>query len=121
MKMKVLLITLFAMSPCAFSKDMVVFLKPEQSAFTVQLKSNPTTGYRWSLQDFNKAIFSLQQSTYQQSQPVLIGSGGYQMFSIKIKHPKKVVDEWMTFKYSRSWEKKASLKQRVHVMTQKSK
>lgn len=118
MNVKVLFIACL-LSPCAFSKDMVIFLKPEQSSFSVELKSNPTTGFQWKLVDYNKTRFTLDKSTYQQSQPVLIGSGGYQVFNITITRPKEIVDEWMTFKYARSWEPKASLKQRVHVLTQK--
>ena len=116
---KTLLLFVLTLPPCAFSKDLVVFLAPNQTQFSFDLKSNPTTGYRWEVIKYSKENLHFLNSNYKQSQTMLIGSGGYQKFLFSVKHPEKNIDEWILLKYARPWEKKAGLTQRVHAITKK--
>ena len=116
---KTLLLFVLTLPPCAYSKDMVVFLHPNQSQFSFELKSNPTTGYRWEVVKYSKENLILMSSEYKQSQTILIGSGGYQKFIFSIKNPEKSVNQWISLKYVRPWEKKSGLIQRIHVSTKK--
>jgi predicted secreted protein len=116
---KSLLYFVLILPPCAFSKDMVVFLNSNQSQFSLELKSNPTTGYRWEVMNYSKEKLTLMSSNYKQSQTMLIGSGGYQKFIFSVKHPEQTIDQWISLKYARPWEKKSGLTQRVHVLTKK--
>ena len=114
---KTLLFFVLILPPCAFAKDMVVFLNPKQSQFSFDLKSNPTTGYRWNVVKYSQAKLAYKSSNYKQQQPMLIGSGGYQKFIFNVKHPDQRIDEWISLEYARPWEKKSGLIQRVHVIT----
>jgi predicted secreted protein len=119
MFLKTLLLAVFILPPCAFSKDMVVFLNPKQSEFSFELKSNPTTGYRWEVLTYSKSQITLVSSKYKQSQAMLIGSGGYQQFLFSVNHPEQSIDLVVSLKYARPWENKSGLIQRVHVLTKK--
>lgn len=117
MRNKIFFLLLIVLPPCSFSKDMVVFLNPKQSQFSFELKSNPTTGYRWSVFKYSKVFFALKDSSYKQSQPMLIGSGGYQTFVFNVQNPDQKIDQWISMKYARPWEPKTGLIQRIHIMS----
>jgi predicted secreted protein len=68
--------------------------------FTIQLDSNPTTGYTWTV-DFDSHFLNKTDESYSQSEPRMIGSGGSQVFTfVPIKSGTTVVSAV----YKRSWE-----------------
>jgi predicted secreted protein len=50
--------------------------------FTLQLQSNPSTGYHWQC-GFDSNVVSLKNQTYVPDQPVLVGSGGKDVFTFQ--------------------------------------
>jgi inhibitor of cysteine peptidase len=91
-------------------------IKHNQNIFTVSLASNPTTGYQWTTDDYDKNIFKLQGYKYITSNPAMIGSGGNIVFTFEIinsaTYPKSSV---IKFKHSRSWDPKSATYKEVKV------
>ena len=73
--------------------------------FTITLKSNPTTGYRWQLaKPADEAVVKPGKNSYQADQhaPGMVGGGGKEVWTFTAVKPGKTVLE---FKYARAWEK----------------
>ncbi len=68
--------------------------------FTIQLASNPTTGYEWQYTGIGSHVRLLEQ-TYKAGEPVAIGSGGSDIFTFKAEGEGSAT---LTFNYKRSWE-----------------
>ena len=68
--------------------------------FDIFLDSNPTTGYRWTV-DFDTHFLSGTEKPYLPSEPGLIGSGGQQVFTFKPIHVGKTT---VSAVYKRPWE-----------------
>jgi predicted secreted protein len=68
--------------------------------FDISLDSNPTTGYRWTV-DFDTHFLNKENESYRRSQPELIGSGGKQVFTLKPIHVGKTT---VSAVYKRPWE-----------------
>jgi inhibitor of cysteine peptidase len=97
---------LLAFSVSAFADDdLVIKVNKKQPSFVVSLAANPTTGYQWSVEQFDKSLFTLTSSNYQRPQTNLIGAGGTMLFTFTLKQGKIYPNQTkMTFKYARSWE-----------------
>jgi predicted secreted protein len=73
------------------------------TAFSVCLKSNPTTGYRWRLSgDSDDSVVKLTGSRYERPESKLVGAGGREIFSFMAVGLGKVR---IRLEYARSWEK----------------
>jgi predicted secreted protein len=68
--------------------------------FNIALDSNPTTGYRWTV-DFNYRFLMKGNESYSKSQPELIGSGGQQIFTFT---PIRDGQTIISAVYKRPWE-----------------
>jgi predicted secreted protein len=68
--------------PKAMTKPVMVQLK--KTEFTVRLKANATTGYRWYLLSYNHQLFTLKGSSYVVTSK-LIGAPGMAEFKFKAK------------------------------------
>lgn len=58
--------------------------------FTIELPSNPTTGYRWFMlvnQSPKERWIELVKSEYVPDQPILLGSGGKEKLTFKAMRP----------------------------------
>jgi len=82
---------------------------PAKKGFTVILHANPSTGYQWSLEHYNKRLFKLEKKFYVPKKTKLIGAGGQTHFYFSLKERKKYPNQSkMRFNYSRPWDKKSS-------------
>lgn len=88
----------------------------QQPSFVVSLDANPTTGYQWSLVNYDNKTFTLTNSVYQKPNTKLIGAGGKMVYTfglIKGKHyPENTT---MLFKYARSWEPNSAMLKKVNI------
>jgi inhibitor of cysteine peptidase len=78
----------------------------DQSSFVVNLAANATTGFQWSVVEFDKDLLTLSSSVYQRPDTKLIGAGGRMLFTFSLNKGKtypKTTD--LSFKYARPWEK----------------
>ena len=73
--------------------------------FTIKLPGNPTTGYQWTVKQYDKAVLKLSSSQYIQPQTRRIGAGGVMTFTFSrvkgVTYPQTTI---MLFSYARSWE-----------------
>jgi inhibitor of cysteine peptidase len=71
--------------------------------FSVQLESNPTTGYKWEITEpIDKKLLLFVKSEYTLQKPQLTGSGGIETWVFKAL---KRGHTTIKFSYARSWEK----------------
>lgn len=78
---------------------------PLDQLLIVQMQSNPTTGYSWSVLECDLALLSpLGDPEYIASQPgkQLVGSGGWQVFRFQ---PQASGQAHLKLGYHRPWEK----------------
>lgn len=71
--------------------------------FTIQLKSNPTTGYAWFLREYNHNLITPVKHKFQAPTTKMMGSPGYELWTFKVKPAAFVVPHQMVlrFVYSR--------------------
>lgn len=91
----------------AFANDSLsIDVKQNQPSFQVTLKANPTTGYKWSVVNYDKKLLTLSSSVYQAPKTMLIGAGGKMVFTFTLnKGQVYPAQTKMTFNYARPWEK----------------
>jgi inhibitor of cysteine peptidase len=65
------------------------------------LKSNPTTGYAWEIAEIDGAILKETYHEYKADWPVLLGSGGKDIWHFQAEAEGKTA---LTLNYRRSWE-----------------
>jgi len=70
--------------------------------FTIQLQSNPTTGYEWSLAIEPEDIVSFKSKNYTSGESGRVGVGGTMTWSLSTK---KIGKTTLKFSYHRPWEK----------------
>ncbi len=112
--MKVLKIALalgiFLFSWLVYANDsLTVYVKQSASSFEIQLPANPTTGFQWSVKNYDQAFLKLQSQRYvgskTLSKPRIIGAGGQAVFVFQVlkgASPSKQTN--IQFQYARSWE-----------------
>jgi inhibitor of cysteine peptidase len=96
-------------------KKPVVFMASEETethitvvgagAFAVKIKSNPTTGYSWSLQkplDETMVIKGAETAERGAEKPPRLGAPTYEILGFEALHPGKTV---IYLQYRRPWEK----------------
>ncbi|OGV26835.1 MAG: hypothetical protein A3F18_02635 [Legionellales bacterium RIFCSPHIGHO2_12_FULL_37_14] len=97
----------------------VVPVAPKMNTFTISLPSNPSTGYSWSVVNYDKKLIKFIKQKYQppKKDPKLIGMGGITNFYFsclpKIKRPASTDVE---LKYARPWEKNSGKITKVVVV-----
>lgn len=88
----------------------------QKSQFEVSLPANPTTGYQWTVQDYDRSFLKLLASQYKGPETKLIGAGGQMIFRfllVKGKiYPKKTK---MLFKYARPWDAQSGSFKKVFI------
>ena len=76
-----------------------------QNMFSVNLNSNPTTGYQWILTSYDKYLLKLNASQFMASKSRLLGASGVTIFNFSVlegvKRPQATV---IKFVYRRPWE-----------------
>jgi len=68
----------------------------------LSLESNPTTGYEWEIAEIDEAILKETHHEYKADWPVLIGSGGRDIWHFRAEAEGRTT---LTLNYRRSWEK----------------
>jgi inhibitor of cysteine peptidase len=86
------------------------------TSFEVTLAANPTTGFQWTVEKFDKDLLTLTDSEFERPKTKLIGAGGEMKFVFTLNkgktYPKTTK---ILFKYSRAWEKGTGKEQTVVV------
>lgn len=116
--MKALLSSLFlGLSMTVHANDVISMdVNMNQSNFVVTLPANPTTGYQWSVVQFDKNLLALNSSKYEGLKTAMVGAGGEMHFTFALQKGKTYPDfTEIQFKYARSWEPKSGIVKNVKV------
>lgn len=108
---------LLAVSCSVFADDeLVLTVNNSEPSFVVSLPANPTTGFQWSVEQFDKDLFTLTSSNYKRPQTQLIGAGGTMVYTFSLKEGKTYPNQSkMVFKYARSWETNSATIKKVTI------
>lgn len=81
--------------------------------FVLKLKSNPTTGYSWFLQDYNSNLITPVKHSFQPTTSQLVGAGGFDVWTFHVKPAAFIVPQQSIVRmiYARAWEKNESGKE----------
>lgn len=83
-----------------------ILLPADQTEFVIKLKSNPTTGYMWQLQSYDKnAIVPTKHSFEPSGNKNLMGAPGYEYFSFRATKEFFMLPQQtdLKFIYARPW------------------
>ena len=109
---------LMMLSSFGFSKaTMNITADATATSFVVSLSANPTTGYQWSVIDYDRAHFELIKSEYVGASKPRIGQAGEMVFHFKYKVDVTLPSSTsILFSYSRFFEPGSGYKQRVNIV-----
>jgi inhibitor of cysteine peptidase len=87
--------------------DTTIHVTSVAPVFIIKLKSNPTTGYTWSLHDYDKTLLSLVKHQYLAPTSGLIGASGYDQWTFKMNKVAFTQPQRTSLKltYARPWDK----------------
>lgn len=108
MKLLTSLILMMVVPLAQANEPISMNVSKDQHSFVVTLAANPTTGYQWSVIQFDKQLLKLNSSAYQNPSTQLIGAGGSMLFTFKIKKTSYPDSTKLKFKYARPWEKEGT-------------
>jgi inhibitor of cysteine peptidase len=102
-----------------------ILLTADHPSFTLTLKSNPTTGYRWVVRHYDRHLLSLLGQHFHAPNTQKMGAPGYVSFDFKAKPDAFVAAQKtkINLEYVRPWEAKTHDAQKLHftvVTTPKS-
>jgi inhibitor of cysteine peptidase len=78
-----------------------------QPDFTLKLRSNPSTGYSWAIEDYDAKYITPLEHSYQHATAQLPGAGGYELWSFRVNPHAFITSQQTTIRmmYTRPWEK----------------
>jgi inhibitor of cysteine peptidase len=88
-----------------------IVVKKSNPTFSITLKSNPTTGYSWSLKSYDEKLISLiNHKFYPPTNKTLAGAPGYEKWIFKVTPSSFTASQTtnMALVYIRPWEKQAN-------------
>lgn len=99
-----------------------ITVSAKEPVFVLKLKSNPTTGYSWAVQDYNANYIKLVKHYYQPSKSMLMGAGGSEWWTFRVKNPGFAAKQPMMIRmiYVRPWEKNRAVKPLIFSVTTKN-
>jgi inhibitor of cysteine peptidase len=101
-------------------QDLILTAKDNGKSFSaslgntiiIKIPENPTTGFRWELEEFDNNALEVQQSGFSAQSTTLTGSGGEKSFIIKTQ---KIGQTFIRLKLWRDWEGDSSVIERYEV------
>ncbi len=107
----------FSLTACSAHEDeQVVNANMKNGSFSVVLPANPTTGFQWSVVQYDTNLLTLDSSNFEKPHTNLIGAGGQMHYTFKLipgkKYPGSTI---IQFKYSRAWEPQSAVMKTVKV------
>lgn len=110
-----LVMLFFSLIAQAADDTMTMTIPEQQKQFQITLPANPTTGFQWTIKEFDRQLLRLKKSEYNAPVAKRMGAGGKMVFTfekIKDTHPKQTE---IVFQYARSWESKDGTLKRVTI------
>ncbi len=94
-----------------FDKNISDITIKNNEEFVIELKSNPTTGYKW-YPVFDNDYFAIESNINFKNENLKIGGGGLEKFIFKPLHSGETV---INFFYKRPWDNNEKEKQQFHI------
>lgn len=115
MKKIIALFILLFLSASVFAATSMIYQNPSQTIavtrntpnFTLKLKSNPTTGYSWSLLKYDNKVITPVTHSFQRPTQMMIGAGGYELWQFRVQDAAFANTQHtaIVMAYVRPWEK----------------
>lgn len=108
---------LLIFSTIVFSaENMTINVDKNSKVFMVSLSANPSTGFEWTVYDYDKNILKLKDMSFKASQTSRVGAPGIMNFTFEIINTNNLPKHSeIFFNYSRAWEKNTSELQKVTI------
>lgn len=84
-----------------------ILVTADNPEFTLQLKSNPTTGYSWFLREYDANLVTPVKHSFQKSTDErLMGAPGFERWTFRVKPGSFTVPQQTTLRliYTRPWQ-----------------
>lgn len=108
------LLACFSLKAFSANEDIVIYGSCKH--FEVFLPANPTTGYQWSVQGFDRERFKLTKDTFVNANYSRAGAPGVHVYFFDLREgvecPK---DTTICFSYARAWEPDAGVCKQVSI------
>ena len=86
-----------------------IHVDAKDDQFIVSLPSNPTTGFQWTVKQYDKQLLQIKEQHYKAHEINRVGAGGDMVFTFSrckdVLYPKFTI---ILFRYARSWEPASS-------------
>jgi inhibitor of cysteine peptidase len=87
-------------------KPRVLHINAQDKTFSLTLPANPTTGYQWTIKQYDKALLTLTDSRYVAPNTKRLGAGGQMLFTFSYDlNTPTTQSTTLVFEYKRAWEK----------------
>ncbi|MFT4059949.1 MAG: protease inhibitor I42 family protein [Legionella sp.] len=84
--------------------------------FVLSVPANPSTGFQWTVVQYDKNLLTLGMRTYEKPKTNLIGAGGQVHFTFNLQKGKNFPPSTeVQLKYARSWEPKTAVIKTVKI------
>lgn len=107
-------------APQVTDQNKPIVVKSGQNQFVIIVKSNPTTGFTWLLQNCDRDLVTPVSAKYIKMNSKLIGAPGYTEWTFKLNSAAFTVPTMtkVTLRYARAWELKSNQVVTYTVVTQ---
>ncbi|ARB91686.1 protease inhibitor I42 family protein [Legionella longbeachae] len=114
---RVLSCLFFGISTMSYANDNPTLnVNVSSPSFEVTLPANPTTGFQWSVVQYNKKLLTLSNSSYEQPKTKLMGAGGQMHFIFTLQKGVNFPQSTeIQLKYARSWEPSSATLRNIKV------
>lgn len=91
--------------PTYFYPAQTINVSAAMPTFIIKLKANPTTGYSWITENYNKQLLTLVSYQYEPPSSKLIGAGGVAVWTFKVTSQglQKPMATKISLLYARPW------------------
>jgi inhibitor of cysteine peptidase len=116
--MNILLSGILLLCSMAAYADEGLFLdvNVKDPSFVLVLPANPSTGFQWTVEQYDKNLLTLSGSTYEKPKTNLVGAGGQIHFTFTLQKGKNFpANTEIQLRYARSWEPKSATVKRVTI------
>lgn len=92
-------------------------ISPSQKNIVISLKTNPSTGFSWSIKSYDQTILKLNKTTYEapHNKPQVLGASGKIHYIFDIIATPHAKNTKIIFIYQRPWEPKTGVIQKVII------
>lgn len=116
----VIILGLFSFAAQANSEK-TIHVPASKKVFEITLSANPSTGFQWSLDNFDHSLLKLQSQRYEAPQTKLVGAPGTSIFTFERLDEKLSTKRTkVTLQYGRTWEPSSAMSTTITIVFDKN-